>query len=526
MPSFRNIVRPLIMGMGVPLLWGTLFVGIGTVALPCVAWAQADAECEAWVAKGESLLRQEKVDPALRSQRVAAFAEAARRLAQTLSSTPENSGKYPVMLFRIGLYLFLSDSPADAQIILSECQRHPHARSRDAVWKGQPIASHLRSFTGVRIFASSDGSSGSIGEDSASTEGGMRLWANSSKGSIHRLAEPEPEIPFRAPEKRKLRARIGQTRFPESAQALATRLLTPLGTPVSAQQGRIVVVALGPQDGATRLVEQLAKSQLRVWSELLGRKDAPPQLLVYANLDTNYSEPRAQEFSNAIHGRPSKEREGYYSPLDRSLVLRKGILAAEGKLFLGTAAHELAHALLDADAPNTPHWLNEGMAALLEEQDESGQPLDNYRLYDLLLRIKEGMPLSVRSLVSGTVPNDPRLRDALSRYLILWVYSTAGRAGLQRVYTTLRDAPRTTPPTLLAEVLQVSTEKLDAQFVEFLRSRNIDKLDRRWGALKPEALGPVAPSANGNGQRGPLSNGPMMQQTTSQPRKFLGQVPR
>jgi hypothetical protein len=492
-----------------------------------VASAQADAECEAWVTKGESLLRQEKSDPSLRPQRVSAFAEAARRLAETLSSIPEASGKYPVALFRIGLYLFLSDSPADAQVILTECQRHPQVQSRDAVWKGQAIASHLRSFTGVRIFATSDGPSSGMDGDGASTEGGMRLWAHSSKGAIQRLAEPEPETPFSEPEKRKLRARIGQTRFPESAQALAIRLLTPLGTPVSAQQGRVVVVSLGPQDGATRLVEQLAKSQTSVWSELLGRKDAPPRLLVYANLDTNYSEPRAQEFSNAIHGRPSKEREGYYSPLDRSLVLRKGILAAEGKLFLGTAAHELAHALVDADAPNAPHWLSEGMAALLEEQDDSGQPLDNYRLYDLLLQLKEGKPLSVRSLISGPAPSDPRLRDALSRYLILWVYSTADRAGLQRVYTTLRDSPGTPPIALLAGVLQVSTEQLDAKFVEFLKSRNIDKLDSRWGALKPAALGTVAPSAtDGNGQRGPLSNGPMMQQTTSQPRKFLGQVPR
>lgn len=501
---FLNALASL--ALGVPL-WTASLVGVSLPSL--AAQAQVETDIESWVRKAESLLAQEKSQPALRSQRVAAFSESARLLAQRLETIPEQSGAYPVQLFRIGLYLYLSEAPADAQIILTECQRHPQLHSPQAVWKGQPIATHLRTFTGVRIFATSDqGSSPSVSE--GAVEGGMRLWAHSSKGSIRPAKTPTTETPFSPEEQRLLRARIGQTRFAQAAQQLATSLLKPLGTPVTAVDERIVVAALGQKDDADQLAKELSRIQQRLWTKFFERRDPPPLLVVYANLGPGYDEDSARSLSMAVHGRPSAEREGYYSPLDRSLVLRKGIAGDSGRLFLGTAIHELAHALIDVDAPQTPHWLNEGMAALLEEQDIVGQPIDNYRLYDLLLAQKQSQPVSVRSVVAGQAPADPRLRDAMSRYIILWVYTQRGEGALRKLYGSLRKSPKQAAQPLLATVFGVPAAQLDDKFQEFLKSRNMADLDQRWGAIKPvelaaptDSIHPAGPSrlkGEGSGQ--------------------------
>lgn len=495
-----------------------MWLGLGLLSsvtlLPLSATAQVSADTEEWVSKGETLLAQEKRQPALRENRVAAFSEAARRLAQQLPSVSETSGLYPVYLFRIGLYLYLSDAAADAQVILNECQRHPQLGSATAVWKGQPIASHLRSFSGIRISAASDARDEPARSEGSVPEGGMRLWAHSSKGGIHRARAPEPETPFTSEEKSKLMARVGLTRFPQSAQALAVNLLTPLGTPpTTAVHEQIVIATLGKQEDAIRVAKQLSAIQKRLWTELLGRKDKPPLVVVYANLDTEYSEESANALSLAVHGRPSSNREGYYSPLDHSVVLRKGILDVNGKLYLGTAAHELAHALIDSDAPRTPHWLNEGIASLFEEQNEQGQPIDNYRLYDLLVEQKSAPVLSLSGLLHDTPPSNPRLRDALSRYAALWMYGSGERSPLQKVYATLRSSPNKPSGPVVAAAMEVNVTELDEKFGVFLRSRNVHDTDARWGDIKPHELQPstTLPSSG---------NGPMMQQRQTQQRQM------
>ena len=498
------------------------------ILLPHRTTAQVNADTEEWVSKGESLLAQEKRQPTLRADRVAAFGEAARRLAQQLPSIPETSGVYPVFLFRIGLYLYLSDASADAQVILSECQRHPQLGSTTAVWKGQAIASHLRSFSGVRISAASDSGDEPSRTEGSVPEGGMRLWAHSSKGGIRTARRPEPETPFSTEEKSKLMSRIGPTRFPQSAQALAVKLLTPLGRPpVSAIQGQVLIATLGKQEDAARVAEQLSANQKRLWTELLGRSDKPPLVVVYANLDTDYSEESARALSLAVHGRPSAEREGYYSPLDHSVVLRKGILDDNGKLYLGTAAHELAHALIDSDAPQTPHWLNEGIASLFEEQNEQGQPIDNYRLYELLVEQKATPTLSLSSLFSDKPPGNPRLRDALSRYVALWMFGSGEKNALQKVYTTFRSSPSKPAGPVVSAAMGVTVAELDEKFGAFLRSRNVHEVDARWGDIKPRELQPPSAPSRGSGpmmqqRQGP---GPMMQQSTNS-RNFPGQVAR
>ncbi len=483
---------------------------------PASVWAQVDADTEALVSQAESLLTQEKRQPSLRTQRVAAFADAARRLAQRLAAEAESSGQYPVLLFRIGLYLYLSDAPADAQIILAECQKHPMLRSRDAVWKGQPIASHLQSFSGVRISASSDRTTTNTHEESL-PESGMRLWAHSSKAHIQPFLRTEPEAPFSREEIQTQRRKVSLTRSPDGAREVAKATLSPLGTPVLSQQGRVIIAATENEAAATKIAAELSTIQKRVWSTLLGRTDEPPLLLIYANLDPAYSEQSASRLSMAVHGRTSANREGYYSPHDRTLVLRKGIVNENGTLYLGTGAHELVHGLIHADAPTTPSWLNEGLASLLEEQDASGKPIDNYRLYELLVALQTPQLLSLSSLLEGKPSTNIRLRDAMSRYCVLWLHHKDGPALVHKVYSALRESPKQSVPNLVASALQIPVAQLDDQFRAFVRSRDVALVDRRWSEIKPAELEPTKPTA------APAEGGaPIMQQSTGGPRIRLG----
>ena len=66
------------------------------------------------------------------------------------------------------------------------------------------------------------------------------------------------------------------------------------------------------------------------------------------------------EFARRVHGIDLPEMYGYSFPYDSSIVI-----AFDGGL--GTLGHELFHAVLLANFPEAPPWLNEGYAALYEE---------------------------------------------------------------------------------------------------------------------------------------------------------------
>ncbi len=68
---------------------------------------------------------------------------------------------------------------------------------------------------------------------------------------------------------------------------------------------------------------------------------------------------------------------GYYNPADNL------IMATGGSAGYGTLLHEMIHALIESDFPQTPPWLNEGLASLYERsQWTSGRlnALPNWRL--------------------------------------------------------------------------------------------------------------------------------------------------
>jgi hypothetical protein len=65
------------------------------------------------------------------------------------------------------------------------------------------------------------------------------------------------------------------------------------------------------------------------------------------------------DFCAAQWGGPCETPFGFYSDHDRAIVVDVG----RGD---GTITHELAHTLVEADFPDAPTWLNEGVASLFE----------------------------------------------------------------------------------------------------------------------------------------------------------------
>lgn len=89
---------------------------------------------------------------------------------------------------------------------------------------------------------------------------------------------------------------------------------------------------------------------------------------------------------------------GYYSESDGALVMN---IATGG----GTLVHEIVHPFMDANFPERPAWLNEGLASLYEQSAESDGHivgLTNWRLAGLQRRIRAGTLPSFRELTATT----------------------------------------------------------------------------------------------------------------------------
>jgi hypothetical protein len=64
-------------------------------------------------------------------------------------------------------------------------------------------------------------------------------------------------------------------------------------------------------------------------------------------------------YCRATFHEPCVSVYGFFSPTSRSLVMNIG-------LGIGTLSHELVHPILEADFPQAPTWINEGIASLYE----------------------------------------------------------------------------------------------------------------------------------------------------------------
>lgn len=66
-----------------------------------------------------------------------------------------------------------------------------------------------------------------------------------------------------------------------------------------------------------------------------------------------------EAFCKQQYGAPCIAHYGFYQPANRYMVMNAG-------LGLGTLTHEIVHPLVEADFPEAPTWLNEGIASVFE----------------------------------------------------------------------------------------------------------------------------------------------------------------
>jgi hypothetical protein len=112
---------------------------------------------------------------------------------------------------------------------------------------------------------------------------------------------------------------------------------------------------------------------------------------------------------------------GYYSSTHKALVMN---ISTGG----GTLVHEIVHPFIEANFPNCPPWLNEGLGSLYEQSGEVEGRIHgytNWRLPGLQTAIKAGTVPSFRQLTAldarAFYDDDLGTHYAQSRYLLYYL---------------------------------------------------------------------------------------------------------
>jgi hypothetical protein len=155
---------------------------------------------------------------------------------------------------------------------------------------------------------------------------------------------------------------------------------------------------------------------------------------------------------------------GYYSSAHKALIMN---INTGG----GTLVHEIVHPFVEADFPDAPAWLNEGMGSLFEqcgERDGHIVGFPNWRLPGLQEAIGKRVVPSFKELTSTTTKQfydeDPGTNYAQSRYLCYYLQE---QGLLVRFYKEFR-AGHAADPTGLATLQRV------------LGERDMDAFKARW----------------------------------------------
>ncbi|MBV9928882.1 MAG: hypothetical protein JOZ96_27975 [Acidobacteria bacterium] len=196
-------------------------------------------------------------------------------------------------------------------------------------------------------------------------------------------------------------------------------------------------------DGGRAAVEEHARGTVR-WAVTLLRKDFfakdPKEILdVWLFKDSTSYYTHATDL---FGGRPTTPY-GYYSPAHRSLVMN---IETGG----GTLVHEIVHPFVEANFPDCPPWLNEGLGSLYEqsgEQDGHIVGYTNWRLPGLQRAIRRGglMPFQKLLALDGAAfyGDEQGTHYAQSRYLCYYLQE---RGLLTRFYREFYNN-RATDPT-------------------------------------------------------------------------------
>lgn len=164
---------------------------------------------------------------------------------------------------------------------------------------------------------------------------------------------------------------------------------------------------------------------------------------------------------------------GFFSPSQRSLVMNVG-------LGIGTLSHELVHPILDADFPQAPTWINEGIASLYEAPvlPRRGEihGRKNWRYPRLQSALRSSRDAPAASLASLFSLSDEAFRGkgedlhyAMARYACQWLDQ---RDQLWAFYHLWRDRHQDDPSgeKSFAAVLGRSPGEANADWVRWVLS--------------------------------------------------------
>lgn len=199
----------------------------------------------------------------------------------------------------------------------------------------------------------------------------------------------------------------------------------------SALVSPFVVMAYGGADLREDATQTITWARDRLRADFFEKEPGKPLTIwVY------YDEASYRSGSSAVLGIIPTTPYGFYRPCSRALVVNAGY-------GWGTLVHELVHAYMDADFPEAPVWMQEGLASLFEAPRDIGGHLEgniNWRLPELQQAIRSGRAPSFHRLVTGSRGDfdgkDGSLYYATARYL-LWYLQREGR--LRDYYRAYRE---------------------------------------------------------------------------------------
>jgi hypothetical protein len=191
-------------------------------------------------------------------------------------------------------------------------------------------------------------------------------------------------------------------------------------TDVQVVEGTFVIAAPG---GRRALASAISVSQQALAAYFNGRFDKRP-----ARAISVYLFPTAAPYDaycKTRDGAACISPYGFYVPGDRRIVMD----VAPG---IGTLTHELIHPLVEADFPEAPDWLNEGIASLFEHFYFSGpgeiHGAKNWRHPRLVQALRSEQERTDASLQAIFALSDEQFRGdkedlnyAAARYLCQWL---------------------------------------------------------------------------------------------------------
>jgi hypothetical protein len=238
---------------------------------------------------------------------------------------------------------------------------------------------------------------------------------------------------------------------PLDARAAELRKRLPKGFTVLVERPFVVI-----GDEPPARVKNRARSTVRWAVDHLQREyfpEDPAQIIdIWLFKDATSYRENAKRYFGDRPGTPY----GYYSPKHRAMIMN---IRTGG----GTLVHEIVHPLMEANFPDCPAWLNEGLGSLYEQSSERDGRivgLVNWRLPAVQQAIANGGLPSFESLMATSdhafYEDDPGTNYGQARYLLMYLQE---RGLLREFYWTFRKSYDGDPTGVesLKKVLGVQT---------------------------------------------------------------------